>query len=206
MGRLIGIAGAAGSGKDTAAAALVEIGFTRDAFADRMRKAILALDPIVDSWDPQWSDREIAAGARPGPVLQRLSELVGSIGWDQAKRETPEVRRLLQKFGTEAGRDIHGTNCWVDLVLEPWYDSPCDLAITDVRFENEAKAVREAGGIVVQILRPGLEGLTGVSGGHASEAGFPEELLDARIVNEGTIENLYEAIIAVCRYFYPEGN
>lgn len=175
MGRLIGIAGAAGAGKDTAAQVLVAEGWVRESFADRMRQAILALDPWVDS---------------PRGYF-RLSLGVEALGWDAAKRDYPEIRRLLQKFGTEAGRDIHGTDCWVDLVLTPWLraaEQP-DLVITDVRFENEARAVREAGGAIVQIRRPGL---AAIAGGHPSEAGFPQDLISWVVYNDGDVEYLHD--------------
>lgn len=196
MAKLIGLTGpargtglgTAGCGKDTAAAALVKAGWTRDAFADRMRTAILALDPFVPTT------------SRDGET--RLSHLVDYYGWDDAKREFPEVRRLLQKFGTEAGRDIHGVNCWVSLVLDapssPWSQSwKTGLVITDCRFENEAEGIRREGGYVVSIVRPGLAELDGGNSAHASESGLPPELIDATIVNDGTVEDLHGTILRI---------
>lgn len=191
MTRLIGLTGLAGAGKDEAAKALVEDGWKREAFADRMRTAILALDPWVD----------VKGDPNGDLYAERLSDIVDALGWDTAKREFPEVRRLLQKFGTEAGRDIHGLDCWVDLVITPWRDPSqnvdrVDLVVTDVRFENEAQAIREAGGVVVRITRPGLDRLPG---GHASEAGFPERLVNWTIFNDGPIEKLHAAIRYIAR-------
>lgn len=194
--RLIGLTGLAGAGKDEAAKALVEDGWRRAAFADRMRTAILALDPWVD-----YGHELSFPSHRSLPAVEvkpyRLSELVEAYGWDRVKRSTPEVRRLLQKFGTEAGRHVHGEDCWVDLVLAPWRDNSTfsdlgyDLVVTDVRFENEARAVREAGGLVVHIRRPGLERLPG---GHASEDGVAFHHNDLAIVNDGPVEKLYASI------------
>ncbi len=181
MRRLVGITGLAGSGKDTAAQVLVENeGYVREAFADRMRAAMLALNPWVD---------------RPGVDPIRLVRLVNRVGWDAAKRDYPEVRRLLQRFGTEAGREIHGTNCWVDLLMLDWIGKgKPHTVVTDCRFNNEAQAIRDAGGIVIEVLRPGLERLPG---GHASEAGLPPELIDYRVENRGTIGDLHHLIAAV---------
>jgi hypothetical protein len=83
---LVGLLGLKRSGKDTFAARLVEAhGFTRIAFADPLKEAALALDPIVvsaNSWDPE----------------RRLSDVVEAEGWEAAK-EVPEVRRTLQNLG-----------------------------------------------------------------------------------------------------------
>jgi hypothetical protein len=177
--RLIGLCGMAGSGKDEAARALVANGWRRDAFADRMRTAMLALDPWVD--DPVAID-----------TFHRLSWLVRDIGWDEAKRRYPEVRQLLQRFGTEAGRGVHGEDCWVDALFRDADDSP--LVVTDVRFGNEARAIKDRGGLVVKIVRPGIEPLPG---NHASEAGIPDELVDWILNNDSSIEMLHAAILGV---------
>lgn len=175
---LIGLTGRAGSGKDEAAKALVAQGWKRDAFADRMRKAVLALDPWV-------VDHE--------GYVYRVSEIVGHYGWDVAKRENGEVRRLLQRFGTEAGREIHGVDCWVDALLRDW-DGQTPLVVTDVRFDNEAEAIRELGGRIVHITRPGVEPLPG---DHASEAGVAVRPTDYLINNDGTVERLHRNILDV---------
>ena len=104
----VGLTGLARSGKDTAAAYLVEHhGFTRFAFADVMKDAVYALDPLVEVSDPADPD-----GLR---MHARLAQLVDTCGWDGAK-EYPDVRRLLQRFGTEMGRGLFGEDFWVDLM------------------------------------------------------------------------------------------
>lgn len=184
---LIGLTGLAGSGKDEAAKALVAQGWKRDAFADRMRTALLALNPII-AFDVE----------RYGPetgeciVMERLAVIVERLGWDRAKREYDEVRRLLQKFGTEAGREIHGEDCWVDALFADWDALRSPLVVTDVRFNNEANAIRARGGKVVRITRPGVEPLPG---NHASEAGVSASFIDYEISNVGTIAQLHEATL-----------
>ncbi len=186
MTKLIGLTGLAGAGKNEAANALVSAGFRQDAFANRMRTAMLALDPWIVDTDAH------------DCVQVRLSELVRDYGWDTAKRDFPEVRRLLQKFGTEAGRDIHGENCWVDALMRDWHrldGTPVytsGLVVTDVRFQNEAEAIRSRGGWVIEVVRPGLQRLPG---NHASEAGFDPDLIDYTIYNDGTIDSLHEEMI-----------
>ncbi len=132
---LIGLTGPPGCGKDTAAAHLVkDHGFARLAFADPIRQVALAVDPYVHFF--------------------RLSEIVDLYGWDKAKRQ-PEVRRLLQTIGTEAGRDIHGADVWVDktfaAIKQLGPDQP--VVLTDVRFDNEARRLRTFGGRLARVRR-----------------------------------------------------
>lgn len=66
------------------------------------------------------------------------------------------------------------------------------VAVTDVRFRNEIKAIKEAGGKVIRIARPGA-GLDGSGALHVSEteqASIPDSAFDAVIQNTGTLEDL----------------
>jgi|SRR6187551_2041393 len=175
---LIAFSGLKGSGKDTAAKVLVnEYGFTKIAFADILREALLVLDPQVPS--------------KVGHYYS-LSYLVKMYGWDQIKRELPEVRRLLQVFGTEVGRMLFGTNVWVDLLAKKFpdiVDEESRYVITDCRFDNEVDFVRDNGGIVTWIERPGLQ-----SDGHASESTAIRDLASVILHNDETVEELHEDI------------
>ena len=154
---IVGVVGLAGAGKDTFAEVLVEeYGYKRVSFADKMREALLALDPIVHlDYSDVWAGEPV-----------RLSAAVTMHGWDRAKRDIPEVRQLLQRMGTEVGRDLFGLDFWVDQAL--CCVGPADkVVVTDVRFDNEADAIRKRHGLLVRINRPGIEPLPG---GHASEA------------------------------------
>ena len=171
---IVGLCGLARSGKDTAAAHLVDnFGYRRIAFADAMRTALERLDPFVQL----------------GSAHLRLSTVLAARGWDAAK-EAPDVRRLLQRFGTEVGRSMMGEDVWVDMALRGV--SPDDrVVVTDVRFPNEAAAVRRLGGIVVEVQRPGA-GLGGDVATHASEAMAFDR--DRVLFNDGTIDELHAAV------------
>lgn len=174
---IIGLTGHAGSGKDEAAKALVALGWTRLAFADPMRAALLALDPYI---------RQANAP---------LSKVINTYGWDEAKRSYHEIRELLQRFGTEVGRNVHGEDCWIRIAMNEVADECIkgnDVVITDCRFDNEAEYVRKAGGVVVKIVRPGV----GAVNEHASDAGVSEHLIDWQIFNGGRVEDLHTLIIA----------
>jgi deoxynucleotide monophosphate kinase-like protein len=176
---LIAFSGLKGSGKDTAAKVLIdEYGFTKIAFADILREALLILNP----WIP---DTPLYGSAS-------LSELINDVGWDWAKNNVPEVRRLMQVFGTEVGRMLFGTNVWVDLLAAKFPDTGNDdtrYVITDCRFDNEVDFVRNNGGIVTWIERPGL-----ASDGHASESISIRDLASVILHNDETIEELHEDI------------
>lgn len=172
--KLVAICGLAGSGKDTAAQALVEDGWVRVSFADPMREALFRLNPDIPY---------------RGCVLQ-LQSIVRQYGWDTAKRECPPIRTLLQRFGTEVGRELWGEDFWVDQaakkVEEARRAGNC-VVISDVRFKNEAEWVQKNGGLLIRIRRPGVSQLD-----HSSEAG--DFYVHGGINNDGTVEELQAAV------------
>lgn len=171
---LIGICGLAGSGKDSVADLMVRYhGYTRIGLADPLKAAALRLNPIVyvDHWDD---------------VDYRLSDMVKFRGWDRAKREIPEIRQLLQRLGTEVVRELCGPDFWIDYALVA-AGTMSNVVIPDVRFYNEALAIHEAGGYVYRVVRPGI---TPLPGGHASEAGIPDSLVEFDIENSGSLDDL----------------
>lgn len=138
---IIGLAGYAQSGKDTFASILVEkYGFTRLAFADKVR--------------------ELALEIRPS-----LRTPYGVEDWDELKKEE-SVRELLQDLGLGV-RKVIGSNTWVDLVMEQIIDDEQNVVITDVRFPNEVQAIKAAGGKVGRISRPGVNAVNDHYSEHA---------------------------------------
>lgn len=191
--RSIGLMGYARSGKDTAGRHLVaEHGYTRIGFADGVRDSLLALDPIVEAY----------AGNRGGYPKEiflgtcRLSEIVRQHGWERAKDEYPEVRELLQRHGTDAVRGVIGDDTWVWLALRKIGDARQDetpVAVTDVRFPNEAAVLRNLGFTLVWVDRPGCEPVNG----HASETSVSAADADITVKNYGTTDDL-NALISAC--------
>lgn len=184
---VIGLTGLKGCGKDTAAEALVQDGWKRLALADPLRHMLYTLNPIIKFGHPPGSP---AFG--PGPEYLRWQDWLDHYGYDEAKKD-PEVRRLMQVFGTEVIREQFGKNAWVDLAertiqAEPW----TSWVVTDVRFDNEARMIHDLGGHVIQVVRDGL-----TADGHASEAGVDLNLIDLRLPNNGTVEHLHMQIRSV---------
>lgn len=151
---IVGISGYAGSGKNTAAKGLEDLGFVESAFADPMRAILQKVNPIVDiSMDI------------------RYNEAIEKCGYTMAKKLFPEIRRLLQKLGTEGGRELFGEDHWIDLwcKMHPDYtDNDKRYVITDVRFLNEARFVKSVG-VLLSVNRPGVEAFND----HASERDIP---------------------------------
>ena len=189
---IVGFTGAAGSGKDTAAQALPE--YVQVRFAEPVYWGVLALDPVIDvvCEEDSYSDSY---------SFYRLSELVASVGWDKAK-EDPEVRRLLQVYGTESGRDIHGKDCWINIAknrIRQHLTEAKRVKVTDVRFENEALALAGLKACIIRVVGP--QRREGVDSSHASEAGITDAFVSWTVVNDGTVEDLHRKV----RYCVEQG-
>ncbi|MFE7479991.1 hypothetical protein [Streptomyces sp. NPDC057552] len=170
--RLIGLAGAARSGKDTVASFLVEMGWQRKAFADPVKEFLYRLD----IW--------LADGE--GGLLP-LNATVDEGGWEVAKEEYYEVRGLLQRCGTEAGRGLLGPDIWVDTLFKD-VRTGVPTVISDVRFPNEAQAIKDRGGLVVQVCRPKQMLIDGAA--HISENALTGWDFDVVLLNTGSLDDL----------------
>lgn len=170
MTAVIGLSGLKGCGKDTAAQVLIEDGWTRLAFADPLREMLFTLNPIIvmdECGEERWQD------------------IMADIGYDEAKKH-PEVRRLMQVFGTEVIRNQFGRDAWVNLAARRIQENPGNYVLTDVRFDNEAKMIHSLGGFMIRIERDGL-----TADGHASEEGISDDLIDMVTPNNSTVESLH---------------
>lgn len=133
----------------------------------------------------------------------------GKIGYSLHEQgKAPEAhtitgREFLEFLGTQGGRDVHGTNVWVDLALPSATDPisgvwrarhgfPSVIIDTTTRFPNEVARIREYGGQVWRIERPGV---SNPPGEHVSKYGVPREDCDVLITNDGTLEDLRDAVI-----------
>jgi hypothetical protein len=211
---IIGFTGVAQSGKDTAAARLIQTrGYKRIAFADKMRSALYGTNPLV--FIPldlfyQWVS-EIATASRPlmegviettfnGKFL-RLQTVVAAVGWDEAKR-APEVRGLLQRHGTDGGREVYGELHWIEHGFNAITPGDTRIAFTDVRFNNEASSIREAGGYIVEIERPGF----GPVNSHVSDQGIDRGLIFIKLTNRTTTADLHIMVDALGDYLEGRPN
>ncbi|MFE0104164.1 hypothetical protein [Streptomyces sp. NPDC059009] len=176
---LIGFAGAARVGKDSAAQALLELGWKRRAFADKVRDMLYAMNPVLS--EPNYKDG-----------FTNVRHEVDYYGWDHVKDNYPEARNYLQRLGTEGGRGVLGENVWVDALFrdsETWGPT----VITDVRFPNEVRAIWDRGGIVVWIVRPGQT--RSPESHHISENALKGWTLDDVILNDGSVQQLHDRVM-----------
>lgn len=169
---VLGLSGWARSGKDTVAAHLVEnYGYTRMSFADPMREALYKLNPSidVDGYD------------------MKLAAAVDLLGWEQLKTASNGIRALMQRMGTEVGRDMFGENFWVDAAIDRIPDGS-KVVFADVRFPNEAEAVKQLGGEVWRVIRPEA----GPANNHISETALNDYDFDFLIPNNSDLDTLYK--------------
>lgn len=148
--KLIGIAGKAGSGKDTLASWLENrYDFRRYSFADPIKEMIatgLGI-PLSDLYDRK--------------KKEEINPLYGV---------SPRV--MAQTLGTEWGRNIVCDDIWLKATMQRMqHEGTVRAVIADVRFDNEAQFIIDNGGVLVEIKRDGCNGAVGIVG-HASEAGI----------------------------------
>lgn len=174
--RIVGLNGVARAGKDTVAEILVrDFGYEIVSFSDLLNRCLVALNPIVVP----------GTGARYA-TLEKL------LGYEVAK-EIPEVRALLQRMGTEVGRNLIDDDLWVKALFGS-LDERGRYAIVNVRFPNEAEGTLDAGGVVWRVERPGYEAAQGHSSDTALDDWFGFEHV---IANDGTLEDLRDKVTEI---------
>jgi hypothetical protein len=180
---IIGIGHVAQTGKDTAAEALCrDLGFRRVSFADPLKALAKEANPII------LSNMMTNVGLGSG----KLSKLVDQLGWDAAKVQFPAVRQFLQDLGLGA-RKVFGPDFWVNVAMESIGDFD-NVVIPDVRFVNEAEAIKYHGGKMVKIVRPGK-----VASGHISETALLDYEFDVTVENSGSVVELQQKITELAR-------
>ena len=188
MPPVIGLAGYAGVGKDEVLKVLQANGYEHVEFSDGVREGLYAMDPYVPV--PLEDDEGVVYQTE----WMRVTELLECYGYVEAKRICPEFRRLLQDYGTKAGREIHGDDCWI----EKWHRDTADapkVGVPSVRFPNEVEAIHERGGEVWLVTRPGY----GRVNDHESEDMAEDwnanpSKADRVIRNDGSLEDLRKAV------------
>lgn len=165
---VIAFCGSMGSGKDTAADYLVNYhGYRRDSFASTLKDAVA----VVFGWDRTMLEGRTAES-------RKWREKVDP--WWAARLDMPALtpRWVLQYWGTDVCRLGFHDDIWIASLENKIRKLSDNIVITDVRFPNEISAIRNAGGVVVQIQR-GIE---------------PEWHADALAFNRGPSNNMRWAL------------
>mgnify|MGYP001586797624 CR=1 FL=1 len=168
---LIGIAGKAGSGKDTVAGYLCNAyGFVRYGLADPIKQMLEVLGVTPECWQPEHKEQPI------GPFGK-------------------SPRRMAQTLGTEWGRHLIHPDIWL-LMADRFIDSAQhSVVISDVRFENEAAWIRARGGQVWHLQRPSATAVEA----HTSEVGVSFRAGDGVLINDGSLSSLFQRIEQLVR-------
>jgi hypothetical protein len=171
---LIGIHGRAGVGKDTVADMLwEEKGFVKLAFADPLKRATQIIFGLSDAqtWGRFAKEQIIPEwGLSPRQMFQQLGSAVRDL-----TEEGHWIKRLEQDYA----------------LLDASH-----VAISDVRYENEAAWVRAKGGVVLHLARDGVEPVAA----HHSEDGIKARPEDYLIINDGSLEELRQRVLKFLEY------
>ncbi len=202
---IIGFVGFIGSGKDTAADYLVNFhGFRRDSFANTLKDAVSA----VFGWD-----RTLLEGRTKEAREWREQR---DEWWSNRLGKDITPRHILQYWGTEVCRQGFHDDIWIASLENKMRKTGDNIVISDVRFPNEIKAIKSAGGKVVRVVRGAdpewyqdawnmNQGPTNMSWSiskmrmeqrkiHASETAWIGKGIDLEIDNNGTIDQLFAQI------------
>lgn len=137
MRQIIGLVGPKGCGKSTLATQLVDIGFARRPFAGPLKEMLRQLLRI-QGVDGRTIDDMIDGSAKETPSMY----LVGR-----------SPRYAMQTLGTEWGRQQMRGDLWIQVWINQISRANFPTVVEDVRFQNEANAIKEMNGILVRIDR-----------------------------------------------------
>lgn len=203
---IIGICGFIGSGKDTIADYLVNFnGFRRESFANSLKDAV----SHVFGWDRTMLE---------GRTTQAREWREQVDPWWSERLNMPHLtpRWILQYWGTEVCRNGFHDDMWIASLENKLRNSTDNIVISDCRFPNEIKSIKDAGGIVIRVVR-GTEpawykDAADMNAGdrcinyalaksriqnlgiHASETAWVGTKFDAVLDNNGTIDDLFQQI------------
>lgn len=88
-----------------------------------------------------------------GPLKQEVAKACG-VTVAYIEEHKTHFRPILQWWGTEFRRRLHGENYWIEKWLKQLADTDVNVVFTtDVRFKNEADVIHDAGGFLVRVSR-----------------------------------------------------
>jgi hypothetical protein len=204
---IIGVCGFIGSGKDTIADYLTNFhGFRRESFANSLKDAVAQ----VFGWDRTMLE---------GRTTQAREWREQVDPWWAERLDMPNLtpRWILQYWGTEVCRKGFHDDIWIAALEHKLINSKDNIVISDCRFPNEIKSIKNAGGMVIRVVRgdepewydAAISVNRGPNGNtnwalskqrldslkiHASETAWVGTNFDAVMDNNGTIDDLYKQV------------
>ena len=196
---IIGICGLIGSGKGSVGDILVEQGYTKVSFADKLKDGvatILGYDRAMLEGDTDESRS----------WREQTDEF-----WSKETGRTITPRIILQEFGTDCMRNGYYDGVWVSLLKQQILNNPGNYVVPDVRFRNEQDMIRELSGQIWRVQRGdvpewyGCAMLDNTTGGnlmeaydiHSSEYKWIDmnNKFNTTIYNNGTLDQLKQSVL-----------
>jgi hypothetical protein len=204
---IIGVCGFIGAGKDTVADYLTNFhGFRRESFANSLKDAVAQ----VFGWDRTMLE---------GRTKQAREWREQIDPWWAERLNMPNLtpRWVLQYWGTEVCRRAFHDDIWIASLENKLRTSKDDIVISDCRFPNEIKSIKDAGGVVVRVVRgpepewyeDAVNANRGENGNyswatsrgrleklgiHASETAWVGTTFDDVLDNNGSIDDLFARV------------
>ena len=104
------------------------------------------------------------------------------------------VRDIMQRLGTEWGREMIHKNVWVKMWEAKQRLFPF-VVVDDMRFPNEHQIVKKYGGVMLKVSRD--EAIQKSVEQHASERALDSFEFDRVIENNGSISELYDKVLSI---------
>jgi dephospho-CoA kinase len=175
--KLIGMIGRKRSGKDTFGEYIVnKHGYNNVSLAKPLKEACKIIFNLSD--EQLDTDKEIPDSRWGNITPRKILQLVGTeLFRDELNKQSKELNSI--------GETIWITN------FKQWYSKNKDsnVVITDIRFEDEAKMVRDLGGTLINITRN-----TELQDKHISENEIDNIKAHYYIENNGTLKEFYDKI------------
>lgn len=185
--RRVAFAGYARSGKDEAGKALIELGYTKSAFGDIIKRRVKHMGGKDLAEVIEWvTDNEIS-GDDVLAVIAKGFALVytGDIDpYTEDNADKNRIRILLERYG----------ETYYDEILTEYLVSLPEKAVnTRLVRCKEAQAWRDAGGIIISVQRPGAGPASHWERDRLNELAAAGHIYKT-IINDGSIEDLHRVV------------
>lgn len=204
---VIGIGGEKYSGKDTIADFFVErFDFVKLSFADPLRDICSKATgiPVEEFLNESLKDEFIEEVHFGLNTIEKLIEVSNSYRplneQEQAKvkeiligRNFDTRRKILQFVGSEVFRQGVEQEFWVN-ILKSRAANHAKVIVSDMRFENERKAISSLRGVLMRVERP-LQNPEGTPDKHISELSLGSNTdYDVYVKNDSSLAHLYQGL------------